>query len=219
VRGVIDATRQLASVQSGGAGGATLGAATKQRRAAVEALVDRAVKAMARFDKTAEAKRAEIRQLIDQLSRHPEVAEAWIDGTLRDLPGDAFGFGMFTGEDITVSEPARKTKSTKTPAAKAKAKKSGSRERTPDKRATETAREDAKRQAAEQAERTQRARQVRRDLAAARRDLAMYERRVASAQEAVDEAEARLQAVEEQRDDAQRRVEEMAAELERLVAQ
>ena len=42
--------------------------------------------------------------MVDQLSRHPELADAWIDGTLRELPeDDGFGFAAFTGLEITPS--------------------------------------------------------------------------------------------------------------------
>lgn len=212
VHGVIDATRELAEIQASGAGGAALSAATKQRRATLEALVDRAVKALARSDGSAESKRPEIRQLVDQLSRHAELAERWIDATLRDVPEDGFGFGMFAG-GVTVgeqSESPAKHPSTKGKRTATKA--------TPAREPPQRDRAEEQRRAAERAERAQQARQARRDLAAARRDLATFERRVATARDAFDEAESRLRAIEEQRDEAQRRSDEAALALERLTA-
>ena len=41
--------------------------------------------------------------MIDQLSRHPELTTAWIDGTLRELPESEFGFGVF--DDTALSAP------------------------------------------------------------------------------------------------------------------
>ena len=55
-------------------------------------------RALAPWEPSAEARRAEIRTIVDQLSRHGELLDAWIDGTLRELPEtDAFGFAAFTG--------------------------------------------------------------------------------------------------------------------------
>jgi hypothetical protein len=101
VHGIVNATSELATIQAGGSDAKATAAATQVRRKALEAVVDRAVKALAQWDSGAAARRAEIRSIIDQLSRHPDVAEAWTDGTLRDLPDDTWGFGAF--EDM---EPA-----------------------------------------------------------------------------------------------------------------
>ena len=49
------------------------------------------------FDNGAEKRRPEIRALVDQLSRNPDLADAWIDGTLREMPDEQFGFGAFDG--------------------------------------------------------------------------------------------------------------------------
>ena len=102
VNDVIAATNDLAKVQAGGSNAAALAAATKKRRSALEALVDRAVGALGEWEPGAESRRAEIRGMIDQLSRHPELAASWIDGTLRDLPDDALGFAAFA--DLEVAE-------------------------------------------------------------------------------------------------------------------
>ena len=108
VRGIVSATTELAKVQAAGSDSRSLSSATKQRRTAVEGVVDQAVAALARWDAGAEARRAEIRGLVDQLSRHPDVAEAWIDATLRDLPGDSWGFGAFTGLEVAAAPPTGK---------------------------------------------------------------------------------------------------------------
>jgi hypothetical protein len=108
VRGIVTATTELAKVQAGGSDSRGLSSATKQRRTALEGVVDHAVAALARWDAGAETRRAEIRGLVDQFSRHPDVAEAWIDGTLRDLPGDSWGFGAFAGLEVAAAPPTDK---------------------------------------------------------------------------------------------------------------
>src|SRR5215203_6180692 len=86
VNEVVSITSKLAETQSGAGTAGAVSAATKDRRKVIERLVDRAVKALAATDKSAETRRPEIREIVDQLSRHPELVEGWIDGTLRDLP-------------------------------------------------------------------------------------------------------------------------------------
>ena len=108
VHGIVTATMELARIQAGGSDSRVLSSATQQRRKALESVVDRAVAALARGDAGAEARRAEIRGLVDQLSRHPDVAEAWIDGTLRDLPDDSWGFGAFTGVEVAAAPSSDK---------------------------------------------------------------------------------------------------------------
>ncbi len=58
VNDVIAATNDLAKVQAGGSNAAALTSATKKRRSALEALVDRAVGALREWEPGAEARRA-----------------------------------------------------------------------------------------------------------------------------------------------------------------
>ncbi len=111
VHELLAVTDELAAVQGSGDRAATV-EATKRRRATVEVVVGAAVEALQPWEPSAEARRAEIRTIVDQLSRHPELASAWIDGTLRELPEtDAFGFAAFTGMEVpekAASQPKAK---------------------------------------------------------------------------------------------------------------
>lgn len=108
VRSIVTATTELAKIQAGGSDSRVLSSATQQRRKALEGVVDQAVAALARWDGGAEARRPEVRGLVDQLSRHPDVAEVWIDGTLRDLPDDSWGFGAFADLEVAAAPPTGK---------------------------------------------------------------------------------------------------------------
>lgn len=106
VRSLFDATVALGDAQASGDRTATM-TATKQRKDVVSAVTSAAVEALRVHEPSAEARRPEIRTLVDQLSRHPDLADAWIDGTLRDLPeDDGFGFAAFAGLEITPSSAA-----------------------------------------------------------------------------------------------------------------
>jgi hypothetical protein len=204
VRALMAATTELAEVQAGGARATALSTATRYRRVALEALVDRAVAALARSLPSAEARRGEIRDIIDQLSRHPELAETWIDGTLRDLPEEEFGFGAFTGV-VDADDPAAHAPAParRTPAPR-KAPAPGPATRAPS---------DVEDRAARIA-RTQRATQARKDIAAAVRELTAAERRVAVAQTAFDEAETELREAEQKLAGAEQRHRDAIARLE-----
>ncbi len=208
VNSLVSATTELAEIQGGGAGAGALSAAAQHRRKALEALVDRGVKALAKSVAAAESRRAEIRDIIDQLSRHPNLAETWINGTLRDLPDDTFGFAVFTGpidSGTTVDDAGLEI-----PRARRAAKASKPRsDDTPAERSADPAPDRVAR-----AERAQIARQSRQDLAAASRQLTTVERRVAAAQAAVRDAEDALRLAEEERAVAQQRRDEATARLE-----
>ena len=207
VRALMAATTELAEVQAGGARATALSTATRYRRVTLEALVDRAVAALAGSVPSAAARRGEIRDIIDQLSRHPELADTWIDGTLRDLPEEEFGFGAFTGvsdgigqvADSPAPAPARRT-----PAPR-KAPAPGPATRAPT--------DDVEDRAARIA-RTQRATQARKDITAAVRELTAAERRVAVAQTAFDEAETELRQAEQKHAAAEQRHRDAIARLE-----
>jgi hypothetical protein len=201
VRGIVTATTELAKVQAGGSDSGALSAATKQRRKALEALVDRAVAALAHWERGAEARRAEIRSVIDQLSRHADVVEGWIDGTLRDLPDDAWGFGAFADMEV---KPASQSAELRPRKAKPGA---GARKTTtaePDEPAPP---------APSRSARAQRAKEARRVVAAAKRDLAAAERRVDVAKKAVREAEKEMRLAEGEQAGAEKRLERATADL------
>jgi hypothetical protein len=203
VHGVVTATAELAKIQAGGSDSAALSTATKNRRTELEALVDRAVSALARWERGAEARRAEIRGMVDQLSRHADVVEGWIDATLRDLPDDAWGFGAFADVEVTAgNQPA-------TPRPKNAKPRVGGRQ-------TASAPPEDSPVMPTRAERTARTRQARQDVAAAKRDLVAAERRVDSARKAVREAEKEMRVAEAEQTAAEERLDKAAADLAAL---
>ena len=112
VHRVVTTTTELGKVQVEGGAPAALSTATKRRRLALEVLVERAVAALAKWVSAAETRRGEIRGIVDQLSRHPDLTEAWIDGTLRDLPDEMLGFAAFA--DMPVAAQSRDDATVKT---------------------------------------------------------------------------------------------------------
>ena len=106
VDAVMKVTTELGDIQGGSTKAADLAAATQRRRKALETFVDRAVKALAKWDAGAEKRRPEIRSIVDQLSRHPDLAESWVDATLRELPDSDFGFGAIADmSDVEIFKP------------------------------------------------------------------------------------------------------------------
>ncbi len=200
VRALMAATTELAEVQASGARATALSTATRYRRVTLEALVDRAVTALGRSVPSAQARRGEIRDIIDQLSRHPDLGDTWIDGTLRDLPEEEFGFGAFTG----VSDADDDEVETSIPARRAPAPRKTATPRSPEPVDDRAAR----------AARTMQATQARKDIAAAVRELTAAERRVAAAQTAFDEAEAELRQAEQKLAGAEQRHRGAIARLE-----
>jgi hypothetical protein len=202
VKTVIAATEELGGVQAGGSDARSLSAATQQRRKAVETIVDKAVKALAKFDSGAAKRRPEIRSLVDQLSRNPEVADSWIDGTLRELPDSDFGFGAFANVEVTARtkgpEPAKTTK----------AKPAGRSVRPTD--------GDVRDLAAERAAKAEKTRQAKQDVSTAARELTAADRKIDLARAALRKAEKELRLAEEERDAAESRHEKATAELEAL---
>jgi hypothetical protein len=209
VRAVVAATEELGGVQAGGSDARSLSAATQERRKVLEALVDKAVKALAKSESGAAKRRPEIRGLVDQLSRHPEVADSWIDGTLREVPENDFGFGAFTNMEVTgppAKRPAPEKKTTK--ASKAETPKSRPGARGP--READAVRD----LAAERAARTEQTRQAKQDVTTAARELTAADRTLDLARAAHRKAEKELRLAEEERDAAESRHEKAAARLE-----
>jgi hypothetical protein len=208
VKAVMAATEELGGVQAGGSDARSLSAATQQRRKVLESLVDKAVKALAKVDSGGAKRRPEIRGLVDQLSRHPEVADSWIDGTLREVPENDFGFGAFA--DLEVTAPANTSKSTKTaPQTKApkeaKAKQAGRSSRQAD---------DVRDLAAERAARAEQTRQAKQDVTTAARELTAADRKIDLARAALRKAEKELRLAEQERDAAESRHEKATARLD-----
>jgi hypothetical protein len=196
VNDVVNATSELGDTQASRGSAGALSATTKTRRKALERLVDKAVAALGKSDGGADARRAEIRTIIDQLSRHPELVDSWTDGTLRELPEDDFGFGAFADMEV----PDRSE-----PTASSDRKKSSPVADAPSKPRAD---------GAAKAARAEETRAARKAVAAAARDLAVAERGVNAAETAARKAEKELRAAEEDRAAAERRHQQATARLE-----
>ncbi len=211
VHKLLSATSELGEVQAGGSSPADLTAATKRRRTTVEGFVDRAVNALAMFDAGAEKRRPEIRSLVDQLSRNPDLADAWIDGTLREIPDEQFGFGAFDGVALTPrAETTSLTKAAK-PTAKSSTKAA--------KRGEPEPREDVRDLAAERAAKAKlkdQVREAKKAVAEAARELTAADRTVTFARAVVKDAEKQLRIAEDQRAAAEREHERAVAHHDSL---
>jgi hypothetical protein len=198
VNDVVKATSELGDTQASRANSGALSAATKTRRKALERLVDKAVAALGKSDGSADARRAEIRSIIDQLSRHPELVDSWTGGTLRELPEDDFGFGSFANMEVPdrgeTAEPASRKKSHRGEDAPSKPRADGAPKAT---RAEET-------------------REARKAVAAAARELAVAERGVHAAETAARKAEKELRTAQEDRAAAEKRHRQATARLEAI---
>ncbi len=200
---LVGLTATLGAVQAAGDRAATT-SATRERRAAIEAMVSAAVGALGAWERSAEARRAEIRGIVDHLSRRPGLADAWRDGTLRDLDDgdpeqeDVFGLGSF-GIELRPStdRPERRPREERT----AQVVPLAGRAR----RTAEDARAEREARVA-RAARVVAAREARREAAAAESRLGALQRRVDAATDALRDAEAALAAAVAERD-------EMAARL------
>jgi hypothetical protein len=211
VHKILAVTAELGEVQAGRSNAADLTAATKRRRTVLESFIDKAVNALAMFDNGAEKRRPEIRALVDQLSRNPDLADAWIDGTLREIPDEQFGFGAFAGVELTPRDDAEKPP--KKAAAKPTAK--GSRRDAAPPTADEEVRDLAAERAA-RARRREQEREAKKAVAEAAKDLTAADRKVSVARAALKDAEKQLRLAEEQRATAEREHEKAVAHHESL---
>ena len=198
VHDIMAVTTELGDIQGGASTAGELTAATQRRRNAIETFVNRAIKELAQWDPGAEKRRPEIRSIVDQLSRHPDLAGSWVDATLRELPDSDFGFGAIADmSDAEIFKPERKAKRFRTsdelPAAPA-----------PDRGAERAAR----------AVRAEQTRQARKDVAAAVRELATAERRLDAARAAMDDAKEELDAAEGQHAQAEQHHKKATVQLE-----
>jgi len=108
----VEATGVLAATQGAAIEGRAVEdvvAATVARRRTLDDVTAAAVAAiavLAALPARAEGQRHEIRTLVDRLTRHPELLDAWLDGTLRDVPDDT-GFEAFAAfTPVAVARPA-----------------------------------------------------------------------------------------------------------------
>jgi hypothetical protein len=210
VESVIKVTTELGDIQGGSTKAADLTAATQRRRKALEAFVDRGVKALAKWDAGAEKRRPEIRSIVDQLSRHPDLAESWVDATLRELPDSDFGFGAIADMgDAEIFKP-------QPPKSKVTVKKPRKSEAPPERPMPARPAADRGADRAARAARAEQTRQTRKDVAAAVRQLANAERRVEAARAAMEDAKEELAAAEEQHTTAEQRHKNATAQLEAL---
>ena len=205
VDAVIKVTTKLGDIQGGSTKAADLAAATQRRRKALETFVDRAVKALAKWDAGAEKRRPEIRSIVDQLSRHPDLAETWVDATLRELPDSDFGFGAIADmSDAQIFKP--KPPKSKVTATRPPKSEEPTARPAPDRGADRAAR----------ALRSEQTRQARKEVAAAVRELATAERRLDAARAAMDDAREELAAAEDQHAAAEQRHKKATNQLETL---
>jgi hypothetical protein len=227
---VMDATAALLSVQTDPGSRQRLAGAIEARRGAVQAVVERAVDALAEGGKgaSAAAQRDEIATIVDRVSRHPELTPAWLDATLRDVPEET-GFGAFEGAMVLAPEGPPDRRTPEAPARErvaptAKAAPQGSaappvtaqppatqpkRPRPPDRKAVEAARRKVRETDAAH-DRAERAREAAaRSVEAAERDVQRAEAALQAAQthltqanEALDQARAMAEASARARDEA-----------------
>jgi hypothetical protein len=119
---VVTATSALADTQGSavrGEGAEQIAAAATARRRALDAIVDAAVGALGAHGKAVTVgHRAEISGIIDRVSRHPELLDDWVDGTLRDIPTDV-GFDAFASMTPEPRSPGDRAPKKRAPASTA----------------------------------------------------------------------------------------------------
>lgn len=220
VTDLLEVTGELAAVQGSGDRAATV-EVTRRRKVAIESVVAAAVAALRAWEPSAEARRPEIRTMVDQLSRHPELGQAWIDGMLRELPDtDGFGFAAFTGMGVrdlpATPPPERRLRSVPdlAPDTTDPDPDADTRELERVERAEHQARERADRLA--RAARAVAAREARRKVDASVKELVAAQRKVDAALQAVRDANEILRAAEVERDAASQRHVDATARLAEL---
>lgn len=216
VRDLVESTGALAAAQGSGDRDATV-SATARRRASLEGVVRAAVERLAPWEPSAETRRAEIRTIVDQLSRHGELLDAWIVGTLRELPDtDAFGFAAFTGMEAPAPRKEPAPRRLRSVPDLPREDDGDARERERAAAVARRERERAEREA--RAARAVAARETRREVDSALKALAAAQRKVTDAEEAVQAAETLLRAAETDRDEAAARHADATARLAALTA-
>jgi hypothetical protein len=201
-RRAVESTTALGAAQGAavrGKGAEQIADAAAARRGALDALTDAAVTALAAHGKAVprgvDGHRAEIRSIIDRVSRHPELLDEWLDGTLRDIPADT-GFDAFAAiapSPQPASKPPPMTRPTRAGSKAPPAAPPSPAVKRPSP-AAERRRVDAERRRAQ-------AEQVR---ATAQASVGEAEGDLAEAERAVREAQRALAAAEKTRDGAER---------------
>jgi hypothetical protein len=187
-RRAVAATTALAETQGAavvGKGAEQIAEASAARRRALDAVSDAAVSALAKHEKAVTiGHRTEIRGLVDRVSRHPELLDDWLAGTLRDIPADT-GFDAFAAITPEPRPPLERAS-----AARAK----GPTASRPTERPAAAARE--QRAKATEARVSARAsvRDAERELAAAERVFGEAKRALAVAEKGRDAAKRKLEA-------------------------
>jgi hypothetical protein len=202
VRAAVDATAEVARVQTGAGDRSALGRASADRRARIDELVATGLAAAGGGGGSGRAD--EVRAAVDLLTRHDEVLDAWLDGTLRDLPRSDAGFGALglesvfadvgAGSGASTARPSRSTKGTTARAGRSR----GPTHDDTAPAAPTAAQRRAREKAEEAVERAEAA------LDGATASLAEATEALALAQDAVTDAEAALRAAQRRADDARR---------------
>jgi len=104
VRAAVDATAEVARVQTGSGDRAALARASADRRARIDELVEAGLAAAGAAGGPGRAD--EVRATIDLLTRHDEVLDAWLAGTLRELPESDAGFGSLGLASVFTDAPS-----------------------------------------------------------------------------------------------------------------
>lgn len=190
VRFLLAATDEVARTQAGGGNSAAIASAMQHRRTAIDALVDASVAALRQWDDGAEARRAEIRTIVDKLSRLPGLADSWLAGTLRELPDDTLGFTSFAEMIV----PERPSTAADKPSNAAKTAKPSKAE--PVAKAAVAEPVDTPEMRAARAAHVVAQREARKDLSIANRDLIAATRRLENARTAQREANEAVQLAE-----------------------
>ena len=230
VRAAVEATAEVARVQTGAADRAALSEATAERRARIDDLVEAGLAAAS--DGGGPNRADEVRSAIDLLTRHDEVLDTWLSGTLRALPVSDAGFGalglasVFADTGPSARSGTARSRRSKPSGAKATAANGRGDRATDDEATTQpTAAQRRARAAAEKALATATAQEERTGAAldAAREAAVAADDTVADAQRALADAEDRARraavvvaAADDERTRASRAVEQAQAALDAL---
>jgi hypothetical protein len=222
VRAAVDATAEVARVQTGSGDRAALARASAVRRELIDELVEAGLAAAGGGGGPGRAD--EVRAAVDLLTRHDEVLDTWLAGTLRELPQSDAGFGSLglasvvadTGPAPTGSRKAEGASGARSPGVPA-----GTRAAKAAEPAAPTAAQRRAREKVEKAVEAAEAALSGADAALEKADAAAIEARaaVANAEESLRTAEAAAQKAQRAADDALERRDAAAQDLdERRVA-
>jgi len=192
VAAAVDATSDLVRIQGRAADRAAITTATARRRAAIDALVAIGTAAL---DGGNDARSQEVRDLLERLTRHPELTDDWLAGTLRAVPDAGLGFEAFAAfEPPARSEPPQRATSH---ARRTQGLPSGDRDRPAKAGTTATPADDRTERERERRAREREREEERAERAAAKAELAEADKAVAAAQRALDIARRAKDAADE----------------------